>query len=277
MRRNRSARPGRTALAIGAVLMGCAACSASADADPAVEQVGEQMAQPRLGLMSTLPIYWNEAVEFSDLLNQDQSANWVRAVLERDYAIEPLDVLTRETLAPLDRLILAQPRALSPEENVALDDWVRDGGRVIVFADPMLTRHSEYRLGDPRRPHDVALLSPILARWGLELEMDASQGDDERMVDAFGISIPVRIAGTFAARDEGNEGGDGECTLSDNRLMARCTIGEGRALLIADAAILDEDDDHAGVQAEDEASAEHSARQIREAALNGILESGFDS
>jgi len=274
LRPNRSARPGRAALALGAGLLGCAACSASADTDPAVEQVGEQMAQPRLGLMSTLPIYWNEAVEFSDLLNQDQSANWVRAVLERDYAIEPLDVLTRETLAPLDRLILAQPRALSPEENVALDDWVRDGGRVIVFADPMLTRHSEYRLGDPRRPHDVALLSPILARWGLDLEMDASQGDGERMVDAFGISIPVRIAGTFAARDEG---GDGECTLSDNRLMARCTIGQGGALLIADAAILDEDDDHAGSHDEDEAGAEHSERQIREAALNGILESGFDS
>ena len=85
------------------MLLGCTACSASADADPAVERVGEQMAQPPLGLMSTLPIYWNEAVEFSDLLNQDQSANWVRAVLERDYAIEPLDVLTRETLAPLDR------------------------------------------------------------------------------------------------------------------------------------------------------------------------------
>ena len=274
MRPNRSARPGRAVLALGAVLLGCAACSASADTDPAVEQVGEQMAQPRLGLMSTLPIYWNEAVEFSDLLNQDQSANWVRAVLERDYAIEPLDVLTRETLAPLDRLILAQPRALSPEENVALDDWVRDGGRVIVFADPMLPRHSEYRLGDPRRPHDVALLSPLLARWGLELERETRQGDDERMVDAFGISIPVRIAGTFAARDEG---GDGECTRSDNRLMARCMIGEGRALLIADAAILDEDDDHAGPHAEDEASAEHSERQIREAALNRILESGFDS
>ena len=77
--------------------------------------------------------------------------------------------------------------------------------------------------------------------------------------------------------DRRDEGGDGECTLSDNRLMARCTIGQGGALLIADAAILDEDDDHAGPHAEDEASAEHSERQIREAALNRILESGFDS
>ena len=273
LRRNSVSRPHGVAPALAAVLLACTACSASVDADPAVEQVGEQMAQPRLGLMSTLPIYWNEAVEFSDLLNQDQGANWVRTVLERDYALEPLDVLRPETLAPLDRLILAQPRALSPEENVALDDWVRNGGRVIVFADPMLTRHSEYRLGDPRRPHDVALLSPILARWGLELEMDTSQGDEERVVDAFGMSVPVRISGTFAARDAG---GEAECTLSDTRLMARCTIGKGGALLIADAAILDEDDEHAGPHAEDKASAEHSEHRIREAALTGLLESGFE-
>ena len=254
------------------MLLGCTACSASADADPAVEQVGEQMAQPPLGLMSTLPIYWNEAVAFSDLLDRDQGANWVRAVLERDHAIEPLDVLTPETLAPLDRLILAQPRALSPEENVALDDWVRAGGRVIVFADPMLTHHSEYSLGDPRRPHDVALLSPILARWGLELEMDARQSDEERVVDAFGLSIPVRISGTFAARDEG---GDADCALSENRLIARCAIGKGRSLLIADAAVLDADDGHEGAHAGDAADAGHSDRQLREAALLGILESGF--
>ena len=134
LRRNSTSRSHGAALALAAVLLACTACSASVDADPAVEQVGEQMAQPRLGLMSTLPIYWNEAVEFSDLLNQDQGANWVRTVLERDYALEPLDVLTPETLAPLDRLILAQPRALSPEENVALDNWVRAGGRLTPSA-----------------------------------------------------------------------------------------------------------------------------------------------
>ena len=47
-------------------------------------------------------------------------------------------------------------------------------------------------------------------------------------------------------------------------------------LLIADAAILDEDDEHAGPHAEDKASAEHSEHRIREAALTGLLESGFE-
>jgi len=238
-----------------------------------VEQVGEQAAQPRLGLMSTLPIYWNEAVEFSDLLDDGQQMNWVRSALERDYALEPLDVLTPETLAPLSRLILAQPRALSAEENVALDDWVRSGGQVIVFADPMLTRHSEYRLGDPRRPHDVALLSPILARWGLELEFDSGQDEGERLVDAFGLTVPVRIAGTFRLREEG---GEADCTLSQSRLMARCTIGQGRALLVADAAVLDESELHDdGGEAEDHSGEDHSGEDRRDAALDGILNDAF--
>ena len=272
-RRNKSAySPGATT-ALVACLLACVSCSPHADADPGVEQVREQTAQPRLGLMSTLPIYWNEAVEFSDLLDDGRQMNWVRSALERDYALEPLDVLTPETLAPLSRLVLAQPRALSAEENVALDDWVRGGGQVIVFADPMLTRHSEYRLGDPRRPHDVALLSPILARWGLELEFDSGQDEGERLVEAFGLTVPVRIAGTFRLREEG---GEADCVLSQSRLMARCTIGQGRALLVADAAVLDESEPHGGGgEAEDHSGEDLSGEGRREAALDGILSNAF--
>ena len=102
-RRNKRAySPGATT-ALVACLLACVSCSPHADADPGVEQVREQTAQPRLGLMSTLPIYWNEAVEFSDLLDDGRQMNWVRSALERDYALEPLDVLTPETLAPLKR------------------------------------------------------------------------------------------------------------------------------------------------------------------------------
>ena len=63
---------------LAAALFAVSACSANADTDRAGQQVERQIPQPRLGLMSTLPIYWNEAVEFSDLLDRDQEANWVR-------------------------------------------------------------------------------------------------------------------------------------------------------------------------------------------------------
>jgi hypothetical protein len=83
------------------------------------------------------------------------------------------------------------------------------------------------------------LLSPILARWGLELRFDEGQGDAERWVDADGLSLPVRLAGEFA---ELRHDGGVNCVLSNSQLVARCRIGRGRVTLIADAAVLDAND-----------------------------------
>ena len=44
-----------------------------------------------------------------------------RQKLLGEFALRPLDTLSEESLAGLDVLLLAQPRALSPAENVALD------------------------------------------------------------------------------------------------------------------------------------------------------------
>lgn len=196
----------------------------------------------RVGLFSTLPIYWPESAEFGDILRNDGEKSWVRRAIEAEYDLAPLDTFDAATLANLDLLILAQPRALSAAENVALDDWVRGGGRVLVFADPMLTFHSRFPMGDRRRPQDVVLLSPILARWGLELVYDDSQPEGERMVATPAGAIPVDLAGQFVARETA---APADCAIAAESLVARCSIGEGKALLIADAAMLDSDD-HAG-------------------------------
>lgn len=191
--------------------------------------------RPALGLFTTLPIMWGEA-EFSALLDGEEVRPWVRQVLERDYELEPLDVLGKGELATLDRLVLAQPRALAPAENVALDEWVREGGRLLLFADPMLTGHTRYPLGDKRRPQDVILLSPILARWGLELRYDTDQPPDERLIEVLGTSVPVEAAGEFVRQPTE---APADCTISDEGLLAQCSIGEGRVTVLADAALLE--------------------------------------
>jgi hypothetical protein len=211
--------------ALFAALLLLAGCSSANGGEPAREA-------PPLGLFSTLPIYWGEG-GFSAVLDGTDEKDWVRALLERRFAIEPLDTLEPEAIAGLERLILAQPRPLAPSENVALDDWVREGGHLLVFADPMLTRHSDFAIGDRRRPQDVVLLSPILTRWGLELRFDQDQPGGERWVDVRDGSLPVNLAGAFAPL----EGSD--CTVSQNGLLAQCLIGEGRVTLLADAAVLD--------------------------------------
>ncbi len=154
-------------------------------------------------------------------------------MLEESYQLAPLDFLTTEALESHRNLLMAQPRALAASENVALDGWVRGGGRLLLLADPMMTGASRFALGDRRRPQDVALLSPILAHWGMELFFDEEQAAGPRVIDAASHAIPVDLAGELALAE------NGACELFGEELVAHCRIGEGEALVIADAAMLD--------------------------------------
>ena len=240
------------ALALASALA-AGACRAAPEPAPQPERHAEK---PALGLMTTLPLLWGEAADVGELLAADGSASWVRGEIERRYAIEPLDTLDSAALDRIDRLVLAQPRALSPAENVALDGWVRGGGRLLLFADPMLTRPSRYPVGDRRRPQDVVLLSPILSHWGLELMFDDDAPEGERMVEIAGVGVPINLAGRFGLAP------GSQCDLEVGGTLARCTIGVGEVVLLADAAVLD--DPRAGQIAP------------RRAALSGLISLAFD-
>lgn len=194
---------------------------------------------PMIGLMGTIPIFWGEAAGFDELIAGEAAPHWAREVLDRRATLAPLDYLSAEALAAHRFLLMAQPRGLSGEENVALDAWVREGGRLLLFADPWMTGESRFHIGDRRRPQDVALLSPILARWGLELQADDNADSNHDHSDtelvAYGEQmLPINMAGRFALM----AGGD-SCELQAGGLLAQCSIGDGAVLIMADAAILD--------------------------------------
>lgn len=199
--------------------------------------------RPRVGLFTSLPIYWGETTDIADLLSAEREPHWVRSELEREYRLQPLDFLGegegRSSLDRLRYLLLAQPRALSPVENVALDSWVRRGGRLLLFADPMLTEESHFPLGDRRRPQDVVLVSPILTHWGLRLEFDENQPGGPRVEMLFGAAVPVDRAGRLNIADDA--AGQPQCTIAGNGLAAECGLGKGQVLIVADAALLDGD------------------------------------
>ena len=191
-----------------------------------------------LGLFTSLPIYWGESGDLAGMLDGSAEAHWARMLIERRRDLMPLDVLSQDSLARFDDLLVAQPRALSPAENVALDGWVRQGGRLLLFADPLLTQHSSFAIGDRRRPQDVVLLSPLLAHWGLELQFDEGQQEGERSVEMLGGAVPIELAGHFVP-GAGASDGNVRCRLLAGGVAADCIVGEGRALILADAALLD--------------------------------------
>lgn len=239
-------RSSRIALALACALLPLQQLAASEDR--------QREARPSLALMGSVPIFWGEPQSLGEIVEGSAPAHWARGLIEADHNLDPLDFLTPEKLAGHDYLLMAQPRALAPSENVALDEWVRAGGRLLLFADPMMTGESRFALGDRRRPMDVALLSPILAHWGLEMEFDEAQEEGVREASSYyGYDLPVNLAGRFVRK--GNE-----CMpRGEDEMMARCALGQGRALIVADAAILDLAGPHPGA----------------EAALRGLLQDVF--
>ena len=229
---------------------GVALALAGCDAQQAAPAPADR---PELAVMTSLPIFWAEG-DVGAMLSGDHAGHWVKQALEARFRPVPVDRLTQ--IGDRGFLLLAQPRALAGDENVALDDWVRGGGHVLLLADPMLTAHSEYGLGDARAPQPVALLSPRLARWGLELTFDPASSPNDGVSDG-PLAIPVRMAGRWRLTGGGHES---RCKLSENALVAHCQIGAGTALLLADAALV-EDGDHP----------DESAR----AALEKLLDSAF--
>jgi len=184
--------------------------------------------------MGTIPVFWGEAGGVDDVLAAKSETHWARAELEADYALAPIDYLDSDTLSRFAYIMLAQPRALSGEENVALDDWVRRGGHLLLFADPMMTGHSRFALGDKRRPQDVTLLSPILDHWGLKMDFDPGEAPGVTVVEAANLQIPVNLPGHFELAGE-----PAICALAADATLARCAIGKGSATILADAAMLD--------------------------------------
>lgn len=216
------------------VAFGLTGCSA-APTDPAPSPTETAAASPSaegLLLFTSLPIFWSEG-SLSDMLSDSAEPHWARKALEARWRLVPVDSLTALRDRPEAHvLLMAQPRALAGGENVTLDNFVRNGGRVVMIVDPMLEAHSAYGFGDKRRPEAVSMLSPILARWGLRLV------EDERpaYVAQWGQrSVPVEDGGLFELTGTGFES---SCHLVGDGLAAWCRVGKGKVVLMADATFI---------------------------------------
>jgi hypothetical protein len=191
--------------------------------------------KPKIGLMTTLPLLWAEGNLTTALdPNTKPSATYER--LARRYEIDLVDNLDGLKSAKTQVLMLAQVRALAPAELVQLDNWVRGGGRLLVFADPALAWESSYPLGDKRRPLFTSLLTPLFAHWGIDLvlPMDSSKADEIHKIGTFSVRMPTPGAWQKRAISEGVL-----CSITPDYILADCKVGKGRAILVADADLLD--------------------------------------
>ncbi|CAN5483413.1 hypothetical protein BH10PSE12_BH10PSE12_06480 [soil metagenome] len=188
--------------------------------------------KPTLAVMTALPLFWGDVGLDGGQTGSLRSPAPAMIALGRHFKIVPVN--DGRGLSPYGRLLLAQPRLLVPTELVAIDAWVRAGGRAVVLADPLLAWPMRMALGDRRRPPVTSLLDPLLTHWGLRLEaVDQSAAGMTRRFLADRSLLPVAAASRFSRAGKG-------CSLIENGLIALCRIGRGQVRLIADADLLDD-------------------------------------
>ena len=185
--------------------------------DRAVRVASER---PKLMLLTSLPLV------FGEQFGIEGGGSPALTALETRYAVVPISVTDSGSLGQGGLLLMAQPNAQPPEMLVALDAWVRAGGRLVLLADPMLTWPSERALGDPLRPAPAFADTGLLAHWGLRLDAPAELGP--KALQLGGKEILTSAPGQLF----------GSCAIAKDRLVAHCEIGKGRATVVADADFL---------------------------------------
>ena len=177
--------------------------------------------RPELFLLTALPLVWSEQ------FGLDQPGSPALKALEKEYRVSPVDLPSEVPERGL--LLAAQPRALPAEELVELDQWVRDGGRLVLLADPVLEWPSELPLGEPGRAPTAFPDTGLLRHWGLRLDAPDERGP--RQLSLGGKQVLTASPGTLVQLGRG-------CAVAGDGLLAHCRLGKGRATIIADADFL---------------------------------------
>jgi hypothetical protein len=176
--------------------------------------------RPALLLLTSLPLLFHEGFSL-------QGGSPVLKRLAERYRVVPISVADQAELTKGGLLLMAHPPVQTADNLVALDSWVRRGGRVLLLADPMLEWPSERPLGDPLRPPPMFMDTGLLAHWGLRLDAPDERGPATRELGGFQTLTvsPGKL--------------QGRCSVRADALVAHCRLGSGEATVVADADLLD--------------------------------------
>jgi hypothetical protein len=186
--------------------------------------VSPRAGKPPLMLLTTLPLMFPE--DFS----LEEGGSMALSALETRYRVVPIGTTDSLSLRGGRLVFMAHALAQPPGSLVELDEWVRQGGRLLLLADPKLDWPSNLPLGDKLRPPPSFADTGLLAHWGLKLIKSEIAGPISTKIG------PDRFV--FSSVGELQNAGS-NCALEAKGIIARCRIGRGRVTVIADADWLD--------------------------------------
>ena len=186
---------------------------------------------PAVTILTGLPLRWSASASIAAMIAEGTNDDPALARLAAAGPVSLVDSLADHVPPPGGTLLIAHPRALAPQELVAIDAFVRGGGHAFVLADALSGWPTRHPLGDPRNPPITSLLTPLLDPWGVTLGTAPGGKSEVLPVDVDGARLRLFSAGRFDRLPP-------RCRAYADRRAAWCPIGHGEAWLIGDADLL---------------------------------------
>lgn len=155
--------------------------------------------KPVVGLMSRVPMFSSFDIETQKIRNPWVITNQLQQLFE----VRNIDFAVTEFDEDLELLMLVQPKDLSKDTLYAIDQYVMNGGNLIVYVDPYA--EADVPVMNPESPIEAAgvrssNLAPLFDAWGIEytpskvlgdrkyaLTVDVGNGQQERHYSILGL------------------------------------------------------------------------------------------
>jgi len=182
-------------------------------------------------MLTSLPLRWVQGDDIAAMIAHGAGEDPALLRLEAAGPVQLVDSLADHVPPSGAALLLAHPPALAPRDLVAVDAFVRGGGRAVILADALSGWPARHPLGDPRNPPVTSLLTPLLDHWGVTLGAAPPGERAAQNVDVAGHRLRLFSAGRFERLPSG-------CRAFAGARIAQCRIGAGEAWLVGDADLL---------------------------------------
>lgn len=186
---------------------------------------------PAVTMLTSLPLRWSGGGDIASMIAEGPGDDPALVRLQAAGPVLLVDSLVDHVPPRGGALLLAHPRGLAPRELVAIDAFVRGGGRAVILADALSGWPASHPLGDPRNPPVTSLLTPLLDHWGITLGAAPTGERSARAAEVGRARLRLFSAGQFERLPP-------SCRAFAGRRVAYCRIGEGEAWLVGDADLI---------------------------------------
>jgi len=134
----------------------------------------------KVGLMSSLTVIGSPSPVMGPQGPIDETWAVVND-LRRNFQVSKVEIDTKEIPSDLKVLIIIHPKDLSEATLYAIDQFVLNGGKLVVAVDPMSRTDMQMSANAPKAPGEMPKLSSdlekLLASWDIEYDKNTLVGD----------------------------------------------------------------------------------------------------